>query len=1046
MINVYLSNDGSTWIDKYPSTSPYANQPLSSYVEDRGLNIYAQVAFANSSPTKLTINVSGYSSCLAPFKEYKYIKITEDSTVQFIGTQASSTETVDSQVTRTLSIIYDDLSSTWKDLTFGDIESLAVTTGVVMPCSDPNIDWDANQSKLVIQKYIDELASHISKASANASLESQLINEKIYWTNVLRSYNGQGGIAKHELKKTTTDNIKVCDNTDKQHSMVHILFALLTNIPVNTTYQDTTIVRFFYAMDEDNVLDTVCEFLAQNGLGWFIDYPNNQIKVVSYDASSTATAVQYVETKAQIRTDPTKIASANEQQNAQFIANLQTEIGVPICKMFDTKKDYNKLVMVSPWSYSDTFKYDGIGVCYPPAEDRRYLYNGTEYNANIPQVGSIEPDKDVRVIKKKYFWEKRPTNSVYDKSSKSWRQYPYLFGVEGGDYFLSNPYFEMRPFMPSVLDIYDANNARGQILVLYIDNDGTIKYAFASNKTGVHWNPLNNGESRQKSGFNYLRVFANVTKAIWSSVNHADSYTGLKSSNDDVIKLQYIFTVKGMERFRKASYWYRISDAQSWTFNSPTRYEVMQALQISGIDNTYVLVTKREKDLATGTYKYTCVKAPTTEFAYNGQGIITNIDIPFDPTAFDFNVNRVLAVDANGIPKDATPIRVSVNQVYDYPTVTLEYNGNSYQAINEDGKIAFDIPVMDIAEGYTGSIKNTYNDFETEKTFKIDVISDGENGEDGATPDVRYALSENNTSHPTDGYFVFGDDTYLVFNDQDLVYEIYQMGVVQSRGTYVWMKTENTDGSLTYACMSGVNGRNGQDGKSVGEFLGVKSSIPTTGKTDDVFLLTTTSGSAMPYVYRNGWQIVDLSDPSQASSAMLAFNGALASGEEISKLNNPLWILCQNLVSQNAVVDNLVAKKIKVTDSLESSSYVVNSLYGESYKTATFIVKHTDYGEPDYIGFNVWGIQRGDLVKLSVAKVESGSEGDYGPVPSTDVTFIADDMYTGNTSSSYYSKSLINGVEYVRGTTPSVDDFFGLKVDITGDAYIICEVYHTIGA
>lgn len=778
MINVYLSNDGSTWIDKYPSTSPYANQPLSSYVEDRGLNIYAQVAFANSSPTKLTINVSGYSSCLAPFKEYKYIKITEDSTVQFIGTQASSTETVDSQVTRTLSIIYDDLSSTWKDLTFGDIESLAVTTGVVMPCSDPNIDWDANQSKLVIQKYIDELASHISKASANASLESQLINEKIYWTNVLRSYNGQGGIAKHELKKTTTDNIKVCDNTDKQHSMVHILFALLTNIPVNTTYQDTTIVRFFYAMDEDNVLDTVCEFLAQNGLGWFIDYPNNQIKVVSYDASSTATAVQYVETKAQIRTDPTKIASANEQQNAQFIANLQTEIGAPICKMFDTKKDYNKLVMVSPWSYSDTFKYDGIGVCYPPAEDRRYLYNGTEYNANIPQVGSIEPDKDVRVIKKKYFWEKRPTNSVYDKSSKSWRQYPYLFGVEGGDYFLSNPYFEMRAFLPTMrLEEYDADKARAQILVLYIDNDGTIKYAFTSNKTGVHWA---NTESRQKSGFNYLRVFANVTKAIWSSVNHADSYTGLKSSNDDVIKLQYIFTVKGMERFRKASYWYRISDAQSWTFNSPTRYEVMQALQISGIDNTYVLVTKREKDLATGTYKYTCVKAPTTEFAYNGQGIITNIDIPFDPTAFDFNVNRVLAVDANGIPKDATPIRVSVNQVYDYPTVTLEYNGNSYQAINEDGKIAFDIPVMDIAEGYTGSIKNTYNDFETEKTFKIEVVKDGTNGAkgdkgdqgetgtNGAYNEYQFAKSTSQTTAPTTGW-------------QDTPMDVYS-------GEYLWMR------------------------------------------------------------------------------------------------------------------------------------------------------------------------------------------------------------------------------------------------------------------
>lgn len=59
----------------------------------------------------------------------------------------------------------------------------------------------------------------------------------------------------------------------------------------------------------------------------------------------------------------------------------------------------------------------------------------------------------------------------------------------------------------------------------------------------------------------------------------------------------------------------------------------------------------------------------------------------------------------------------------------MEYNGNPYQASNEDGKIVFDIPVTHIAEGYTGTIKNTYNDFETEKTFKIDVVSDGENGE-----------------------------------------------------------------------------------------------------------------------------------------------------------------------------------------------------------------------------------------------------------------------------------------------------------------------------
>ena len=539
MISVYLSNDGNTWIDKYPSSSPYANEPLSTYVDSKGLNIYSQIAFANSSPTKLTINVSGYASCLAPFKEYECIKIVEDPTTQFIGRIASAIETVESQVTRNLSLTYDDISADWKDKTFGDIPSLAVTTTVVMPCSDSSIDFDANQSKTVINKYITELGTHIARTGANASLQSQLRNEKAYWEKVLASYNGQGGIEKHELKITATDGIKVCDNTDKAHSMVHKLFGLMTGMTVTTSYRNTTPVRFFYAMDGDKVLDTTCEFLAQNGLGWYIDFPNNQIKVEPFDASSTATAVQYVEANAQIKTNPTLMDAIDEQVDAQFIADVQTTTGAPICKLFDSAKGYSKLTMPSPWSYSDTFKFDGVGVCYPPAQDRKYLYNGTEYNANVPQICSTNPDTEVLVIKKRFFWETRPSNSVYDKASKSWRQYPYLYGVEGGDYFTSNPYFEMKAFLPtSRLDEYDLNKARAQILAMYIDNDGTIKYAFTSNKTGVHWNPTSSTESRQKSGFNYLRIFANITKAVWSSVDYASNYSGLKSADRDATKLQ----------------------------------------------------------------------------------------------------------------------------------------------------------------------------------------------------------------------------------------------------------------------------------------------------------------------------------------------------------------------------------------------------------------------------------------------------------------------------------------------------------------------------
>lgn len=209
----------------------------------------------------------------------------------------------------------------------------------------------------------------------------------------------------------------------------------------------------------------------------------------------------------------------------------------------------------------------------------------------------------------------------------------------------------------------------------------------------------------------------------------------------------------------------------------------MQALQISGVDSSYVLVTKREKDLSDGTYRYTCVKAPSTEFAYNGKGIVTSVDIPFDPTAFTTSINRVLALTADGTPKDSAPIRVYIDSAYDYPTVSATYNGTSYSVLNDDGRLYVDIPVTAISSDHSGSITSTYNDFTTTKEFKIGVVKDGTNGAkgdkgdqgetgtngtNGAYNEYQFAKSTSPTTAPTTGW-------------QDTPMDVYS-------GEYLWMR------------------------------------------------------------------------------------------------------------------------------------------------------------------------------------------------------------------------------------------------------------------
>lgn len=747
MIKVYLSNDGSAWIDTYPNTSPHSGQQLSTCVENTGLKVYSQITFADASSNKLTISVSGYSSQLEPFRSYKWIKIVETEPTQhteFIGCIAMQNEKVINTSQRELQIIYDDLTTKWREIYFKDVQSLAYQDNFAMvqyaiktgTSQAQVVTFDKAQALVVINRYISELQTHYN-ACTDINLQNTIAKELDYWNTIKTSYQSSFGFYKHELRVATADGYVVCNNNDKQHSMVHKLFSFLTDINVETTYEDETPVRFMHTTDDDNVLDILNQFLTQNGLGWYLSYPDNTVYVVAFDNSDTATSVQNVYQKAQIKVDNSKLEDYNVQDDIRYITKTNQKTG--ILYKITVEKDRNGLVdFYTPWYYGNRdHSGDARVTSLPSYQDRPYLDSSSnERNAITPFVKEVQIETAYSEKRKKWYsfftWNKDRKlwnvdwDGLFGGRSGYSRQYPTAYGIEGDEFYIDIP----SVVYPYYSTTYTAvPNIVPQMIVCYFDAKCNLTYHFVGNKTGANIGVGGLATSRWGTvNGDYAYVQGRVTIARWSNPDRTSDYPLLKSTTGDPTRMNYLFSRASVRRFRRARLWYNMSSAKTWTFESPDKYSLMQYLRIANVDDVNnVVVTKIEKDLGKPYegYKYTCVATPLANLNGGSGDVVTDVEVTYLDTDFTYELQPFnVQYDCNGVAKTNVPVKIYVQRKYQTSTISATYNGTALTLTDDGDHQYFEIPINLIAGDRTGTIVCTSDNYSTSKSFAIQTTKD----------------------------------------------------------------------------------------------------------------------------------------------------------------------------------------------------------------------------------------------------------------------------------------------------------------------------------
>lgn len=756
MIDIYLSNNGTSWSDSYQSGKKYH-----SVVENSGMNLFQQVNFGNATSNKMTINVSGNEQDLAPFKNNKYIKIIENSTALFYGINSSIEENVISADFRELAINYDDWSSQWNELKVKDIESTEYEESFMIPC--PAFSW--NKTKIVdaIDIMLDEYDTLIeSEDSTDLDMLNTLEKERDYWDNLKSMYNGDGSTQiLHKVLIIEGDDYTVCNPSSTSKSLVHYLFSLLPNKPTGMTVhcgEGTTIsdtVKFFRLGSETVLIDAIAETLTQNGLGWYIDYGSNTIEIVSFDHDTVASVIDKIESGATIRTSLDK-EDPYEQDDYRYVSGTienTSKVGAIASYSQGVKSE-----AIFSYPRFATEYYDTSSIYYPclcfPNRTERYCGSNRVY---APQIGHLDSSEEI-------------VSSREEISSNGFVK--FLKGILG-----INNIKEQFFTVPSDASQTDYSNISAKFndevqnkwedkyipLVCKMNDDNSIDYLILGRETGIPWQSVYNDMSNARN----IGIFADIRYPKQSTVDRAKD-TSILHPTGDTKMLSYVYSASGVARYRRANVWYKESKNKSWEFHSPNSYNLLDTLKLLNVDEEYVIIIKKQRNLYDGTYKYTCVAEPKADIK-TGQGIVTGETVEVT-TEFDYRFSEMSASYVNGVLQGDANIHLYVTCRYSVLEPSVTYGGVQYEAnrYGDGTSWVIDIPKTVVSSDIIGSI--TVSDSSGASTTNTFVLSEIRlsNGTDGSYVQYQFAIGTR-TSYPTndeDWYDVaptteLGDNEYV---------------------------------------------------------------------------------------------------------------------------------------------------------------------------------------------------------------------------------------------------------------------------------------------
>lgn len=256
----------------------------------------------------------------------------------------------------------------------------------------------------------------------------------------------------------------------------------------------------------------------------------------------------------------------------------------------------------------------------------------------------------------------------------------------------------------------------------------------------------------------------------------------------------------------------------------------------------------------------------------------------------------------------------------------------------------------------------------------------GPAGEPGQAAQIQYAIGDSIVNPPADE--MLWNSVTMEWDGDPMLWQTGLWGddvPDMKRGKYIWMRTRVGDSPWQYTRLTGSTSWDAEN-------LGVYSSAcPTTSKEGlglipgDYFVAGATFTDTgieykkgYAYTYSgSGWSVMDLTNPANSGKALQCLSSLISSGINVTDSTASIWGWFQNLVAQNAVIENLTANTAFI-QSLASKNIKILSngcIYSDYYNADGTINPNSSATKGFWLGAN------GELKCYSAALVNANVSG-----------------------------------------------------------------------
>lgn len=745
MITVLLSSDGNT----YSATFTGTTIQYSDYLIKNSTIPRVQIDCGTRNGGSFSAEFAGLSHSMAEdIKSKKYMKLSIDGDVRWVGYLDSANTTVNDQNDETVSCTYNDILSLYGELKF---------------CADPKSAYenddphayqktsysDASTAKLLYKKTKESFASwrdtHCNYHS-DAWYKAQEYYDKYYQKE--REYNDT--VYNQYGWKIKFDNTYyICDREHQSKSIVHILFGFLPNFTLHVDFDVLTKPKFICINGTEYVVETLLKLLEQNGIGWSVDCYDIYLVNLSSSSSATATNIEVIE----------KGVTVNEKPYIEY-------------EMSDIRyvTDYNdsnirrKLLPKDLWSTAEEISSGNIN-------SNNFISAILGFAKSLFLRIGIS---DYSILFAEYNWFSSGM-SVYPEPQEigtcddGTKMYEPVMGMLDFNDKLSQ-YQDMAECEVTSCDFkctVDSNDTPNVVVTIgEMLDDGKFNYIFTWNgsQSYVKNIPLGFFDNANKKGA-VLRfdVSADTTFINYGAVKEAQF-----SKNDgNAEKCRFIFDDATALAYDTARIWKQDSKKKTYNFYSPNDLNVGDVITLQGVSNDALMISsKMEHFDEWGGADYVAVPVPRV---FTVTKPSTFIPLSNDITESFSSNNTVITLDRDvipcdklGNPKDTTAVEVRISGVLG-KDISITANGSSISVTADSvtvegvqygtGTFSAHIPVTGWASGVNRSTvsitigDDVYTKYIT-KVLDGQNGSDGQNGQNGAYMQYQYAIGTK-ISYPT---------------------------------------------------------------------------------------------------------------------------------------------------------------------------------------------------------------------------------------------------------------------------------------------------------